>query len=158
MLSLIGQRDTQNGMHYINEQFCPFNCLGSTSRPSRKSRVSHWLTRKITSASLRLKLLPGQSMCHLSCRRLLREHADVGRRKRGVPVRNGWLPVLKSSKSWTRSLGRPKGRHQGQRRARRREMAKKPLCPQAGNKVKAIVRTGSTAQKVKKNLQGHLHI
>lgn len=131
------------------ESITSLNCLCSISTPSRKAKVSHWLTRKITSARLRLRLLLGQSMSHLSCQRLLREPADAGRRKRGVPVRNGWLPVLKNSKSWMRSLGRLKGRRQGQRNARKKEMAKKSRCPQTGNKVKATMRTGNTAQKVK---------
>lgn len=88
-------------------------------------------------------------MCHLSCQKLLRGPADAGRRKRGVPAKNDLLPVLKNSKSWMRSLGRLRGRHQGRMRARKRERVKKFHCPQTGNRVKATMRAGSTAQKVK---------
>lgn len=88
-------------------------------------------------------------MCRLSCRRLLREHADVGRKKKGVPARSGWLPVLRNSKSWMRSLERLKGRYPGARMARKRERVKKFHFPQTGSTAKFTMRTGSTAQKVK---------
>lgn len=140
---LIGQ---EGNPHYIKRRRSLLNCLCSTSRPSRKTKVSHWLIRKI--ASLRLRPRPGQSMFHQSCQRLSRGPADAERRKRGVPVRNDLLPVLKSSKSWMKSLERLKGRRQGQRTARKRERAKKFHCPQTGKRVKATMRTGSTAQKV----------
>lgn len=133
----------------IHDVLINFLLLSFISRPSRKFKVSHWPNRKITSANLRFRDRLGQSMCHLSCRRLLREHADVGRKKKGVPARSGWLPVLRNSKSWMRSLERLKGRYPGTRMARKRERAKKFHFPQTGSTAKSTTRTGSTAQKVK---------
>ena len=132
-----------------HEIFC------STSSSSRKTKVSHWLTRKIISASLRLRLQLGQSMCHQSCQKLLRGPADGGRKRSGVPGRNGWLPVLKNSKSWMRNLERLKGRCQGQRKARKMARSKKSLCLQIGNRVKPTMRTGNTAQKVRNCVDFH---
>lgn len=125
------------------------NCICTVSRFSRKTTASQQLTRMITRGSLKVRHQLGQNMRRLSCQRLLREPAGGERRKRDVLVKNAWLHVLKNSKSWMKSLGSQKDRHQGQTMARRRRRAERSHFPQIGNRVKTILKTGNTAQKVK---------
>lgn len=126
-------------------------CSSFICRPSRKTKVSRCQNRKIISASLRVRDRQGQSTCHPSCRRLWRELAGAGRRRSGVRVKSAWPPAPRSSKSWTRSLGRRKGRRQGRRRAIERVTEKKFHCRPSENSPNANMRAGSMAQKVISN-------
>lgn len=126
-------------------------CCSLICRSSRKTKVSCCPNRKITRGSLRIRDRPGPSTCRLNYRKLWRELAGAVRRRSGGRVKSASLRALRSSKSWTRSLGKRRGRRQGQMMATKMVKEKKFQCRQSENTPKANTRAGSMEQKVIRN-------
>lgn len=81
------------------------------SSRSRRAVAQTSLWRNRTSLSVLLLFLLGENSSRWTSLRPWRGHVGGVRKRRGERERRGWLPVLRNSRNWTRSLVRSRNRH-----------------------------------------------